>query len=118
VPSEIAALLVRLLRFRDARDWKQFHTLKNLVSALSVEAGELLELTQWKQADELEKAVADHELKTEFSREIADVFIYLLFVCEKLGIDPVAAAQDKLLENEKKYPVEKARGTARKYSEL
>jgi NTP pyrophosphatase (non-canonical NTP hydrolase) len=104
VSPEIADLVARILEFRDARDWKQFHTLKNLVSALSVEASELLELTQWKQSEELERVLNDSEIKTEFSREIADVFIYLLLVCEKLGIDPVAAAQQKLQEKRKEVP--------------
>jgi NTP pyrophosphatase (non-canonical NTP hydrolase) len=118
MPPEIKTLVVRLLQFRDARDWKQFHTLKNLVSALSVETGELLELTQWKSPEDLESAAENSELKLAFSREVADVFIYLLLVCEKLGIDPVVAAQEKLIENEKKYPVDKSRGTARKYNQL
>ena len=115
---DIAGLTARLVQFRDARDWRQFHTLKNLVAAMNVEAGELLELTQWKETPELEKVASDDLLRATFSREIADVFIYLLLVCEKLGIDPVLAADQKVLENEKKYPVEKARGTARKYTEL
>lgn len=115
---EIESLVGQLLRFRDARDWKQFHTLKNLVSALSVEASELLELTQWKSSEELERALGSSELKRAFSSEVADVFIYLLLVCDKLGIDPILAAHNKLIENENKYPTDKARGTARKYSEL
>ena len=116
--DSLKKLTADVLKFRDARDWKQFHTLKNLVSALSVEAGELLELTQGKSPQELESTLNDEQTRAAFSREIADVFIYLLLVCEKLEIDPVAAAQDKLAENERKYPVEKSRGTSRKYSEL
>ena len=115
---DLTALLAQLLEFRDARDWKQFHTLKNLVSALSVEAGELLELTQWKTPQELEGIHNNQELLLALTQEAADVFIYLLLICEKLHVDPVEAARNKLLENERKYPVEKSRGTARKYSEL
>lgn len=115
---DLTALLARLVEFRDARDWKQFHTLKNLASALSVEAGELLELTQWKTPQELEAVHNNRDLLLALTKEAADVFIYLLLICEKLDIDPVVAASNKLLENEIKYPVEKSRGTARKYSEL
>jgi hypothetical protein len=92
--------------------------LKNLASALSVEAAELLELTQWKKPEELEnEALADGKLNAALITEIADVFIYLL-ICEKLQIDPVTAAREKLIENETKYPIEKARSSAKKYSEL
>jgi NTP pyrophosphatase (non-canonical NTP hydrolase) len=118
VSPDIAALVAQLLEFRDARDWKQFHTLKNLVSALSVEAGELLELTQWKTPEELEVELNDRDLKVVFAKEIADIFSYLLLICEKLNIDPVVAVREKLVENEMKYPVEKSRGSAKKYSEL
>jgi NTP pyrophosphatase (non-canonical NTP hydrolase) len=118
VCPELDSLVGQLLRFRDARDWKQFHTLKNLVAAFSVEASELLELTQWKSSEELERALGSAEMKRAFSSEAADVFIYLLLVCEKLGIDPILATYDKLIENENKYPTDKARGTAQKYSKL
>ena len=114
---EIDNLIHRLVEFRDARNWKQFHTLKNLASALSVEAAELLELTQWKKPEELEnEALADGKLNAALITEIADVFIYLLLICEKLQIDPVTAAREKLIENETKYPIEKARSSAKKYS--
>jgi NTP pyrophosphatase (non-canonical NTP hydrolase) len=118
VSPDIAALVAQLLAFRDARDWKQFHTLKNLVSALSVEAAELLELTQWKTSEELEAALDDRDLKLAFAKEIADIFVYLLLTCEKLNIDPLVAVREKLIENEIKYPVEKSRGSAKKYSEF
>jgi hypothetical protein len=72
VSPDITALVAQLLEFRDARDWKQFHTLKNLVSALSVEAAELLELTQWKTTEELEAALNDQNLQVAFANEIAD----------------------------------------------
>jgi NTP pyrophosphatase (non-canonical NTP hydrolase) len=116
--SDVSVLLDRILRFRDARDWKQFHTLKNLAAALSVEAAELLELTQWKTLQELEGAHGNPKLLKLFEGEVADVLIYLLLISEKLGIDPVKAAGDKLLDNEERYPVEKSRGSAKKYSEL
>jgi NTP pyrophosphatase (non-canonical NTP hydrolase) len=116
---EIADLVARLIEFRDARHWRQFHTVKNLASALSVEAAELLELTQWKTPEELDMLIlTDRNLNASFAEEIADVFIYLLLICERLKIDPVVAAEQKLQKNETRYPIEKSRGTARKYYEL
>lgn len=116
--SSIQSITERLIEFRDERDWKQFHTLKNLASALSVEAAELLELTQWKSDKELESVKGDAADKQKFSSEIADVFAYLLLICEKLDIDPIAAAEAKIIENARKYPVDKSRGKATKYSDL
>jgi NTP pyrophosphatase (non-canonical NTP hydrolase) len=116
--TDISALRAKILEFRDARDWGQFHSLKNLVSALSVEASELLELTQWKTAQELEAISNDPKLFYDLSKEVADVFIYLLLICEKLGIDPLQAAEDKIRENGDKYPIDKSRGSSKKYSEL
>ena len=116
--ADINDLRTKILEFRDARDWRQFHSLKNLVSALSVEASELLELTQWKTAQELEGISKNTKLFSDLSKEIADVLIYLLLICEKLEIDPLQAAEDKIRENEKKYPVETSRGSSKKYSEL
>jgi NTP pyrophosphatase (non-canonical NTP hydrolase) len=83
-----------------------------------VEAAELLELTQWKTAQELEGAKDDAIMIVRFSEEIADVFIYLLLISDKLGIDLLRATDNKLKENSRKYPVRKSRGSARKYSEL
>ena len=115
---DLQQLLQRIVSFRDERDWKQFHSLKNLTCALAVEAAELMEPTQWKSAEELERSLADPILKASFAGEIADVFIYLLLVCEKLGVDPIEAANQKLLENAKRYPADKARGSSKKYTEL
>ena len=114
---DLTSVLARLLEFRDARDWKQFHSLKNLVAALAVEASELLELTQWKTAEDLERTSDDPALTSLFSKEIADVLIYLLLISEKLAIDPIQAAAAKIQENEERYPVEKSKGSAKKYSD-
>ena len=116
--SDIRELLTKIRTFRDERDWAQFHTLKNLTAALSVEAAELLEITQWKDSVELERSLADSKLKDSLSEEVADVFIYLLLICDKLGIDPYDVAERKITKNKERYPIEKARGTAKKYSEL
>ena len=108
----------RLLHFRDQRDWRRFHTLKNLMVSLSLEAAELLELTQWKDDAEIEAALAEPAYRARLEEECADVLLYLLLVAERAGIDLAAAAAAKIERNGEKYPVDKARGTARKYTEL
>jgi NTP pyrophosphatase (non-canonical NTP hydrolase) len=109
--------LVEALRaFAAAREWEQFHTPKNLACALSVEASELLEHFQWLTDAQSQSLAADK--KQEVAAEAADVFLYLLQLCDKLGIDLVAAAQAKMLVNAQKYPAALARGTAAKYTEL
>lgn len=109
--------LQRALRdFVHAREWDQFHNPKNLASALVVEAGELLEPFQWltpEQADTLTS-----EVRGEVELEIADVLLLLLRLCDRLGVDPVAAAARKLALNEHKYPVDKSRGRSTKYDKL
>ncbi len=114
----ITALTRRLIEFRDARDWRQFHGLKDLMLSAGVEAGELLELAQWKSEEDLKTALDDPAFREKLSDEVADVFIYLLLICERSGIDLAAAAAAKIAKNDAKYPVEKARGNARKYTEL
>jgi dCTP diphosphatase len=102
--------------FAEERDWDQFHAPKNLAMALSAEAGELLETFQWL-TEEQSRSLAPEALAAA-SDEIADVLLYLIRLCDKLGIDPVAAAHRKLAANAGKYPVEKARGNSKKYTEL
>ena len=111
-------LTERLVAFRDARDWRQFHSLKDLIVSLNLEASELLELTQWKGEREFDGLVNDEATKARISEECADVLLYLLLISERCGIDLLAAASKKIDRNEEKYPVEKARGNARKYTEL
>ncbi len=109
--------LTQALRtFAQQRDWAQFHTPKNLACALSVEAAELLEHFQW--LTDAQSQALTGEKKSEVAAEAADVFLYLLQLCDKLDIDLVDAAQRKLLANAEKYPVDKARGSAKKYTEL
>ena len=108
----------RLIAFRDARDWRKFHSLKNLILSLNLEAAELLELTQWKDDAEVDAALSDPEFRARLAEECADVLLYLLLICERAGIDPIQAALEKIEINEAKYPVEKARGNARKYTAL
>ena len=114
----LETLTDRLIAFRDARDWRQFHNLKNLMVSLNLEAAELLELTQWQDDARVEAAISDPDFRARLAEECADVLIYLLLICERAGIDPIEAASDKIETNEAKYPVEKARGNARKYTEL
>jgi len=105
-----------LRAFTGARDWDQFHSPKNLAMALSVEAAELLELFQW--VTEADSRNLEPAAKAAASEEIADVLLYLLLLCDELGVDPVAAAERKMIANAQKYPVEKARGTSKKYDRL
>ena len=102
-----------ILRFRNARDWAQFHNPKDLAISVSLEAAELLECFQWSGTD-LE--CAERALRME--EELADVLIYCIMLADRLGVDPVEAMRHKLEQNARKYPVEKARGRSSKYTEL
>ena len=106
----------RILEFRDKRDWKQFHTPKNLAAGLSVEAAELLETFLWKTPEESCRPTKK-ELQ-DLKEEIADVFVFLIYLCEELGIDLFEVTDKKINVNEKKYPVDKSKGNATKYTEL
>lgn len=99
------ALLTKLqLHFRDERDWKRFHTLKNLIVSLNLEAAELLELTQWKTDEELAAHTRDPQFRENLSDECADVLLYLVLVAEAGGIDLMQAARAKIQKNARKYP--------------
>ena len=115
----MAADLIELSRlvaaFRDARDWSQFHSLRNLIVSLNLEAGELLELTQWKTDEEIAELPTDFHGREALEDECADVLLYLLLIADRAGIDLEAAARAKLAKNEAKYPVERFRGSRRKY---
>ena len=108
--------LIQAIRtFNQERDWERFHTPKNLAMALSVEAGEIVEQFQWltpEQSDALPP-----ETRASVRDEIGDVLIYLLNLADKLGVDPLQAARDKLDQNRAKYPADRVRGKAQKYSE-
>ena len=102
--------ITRLRQFRDLRDWKQFHNPKDLSIALSIEAAELMELFLWKTAEEADV--------NKVKEELADVFAYALLLADSYDLDIEQIVLDKIALNEKKYPVSKAKGTAKKYSEL
>jgi NTP pyrophosphatase (non-canonical NTP hydrolase) len=104
------------LRFRDERHWKQFHNAKDLALTLALEAAEVLEHCQWRNAKELEAHL--RKKKTDVADELADVLHVVLLLAEHLDIDLGDAFVKKMAKNAKKYPVEKARGSARKYTEL
>ena len=114
--TELESLREQLQDFAAERDWDQFHSPKNLAMALSAEAGELLEVFQW--LTEVQSRSLPPDAQAAASDEIADVLLYLIRLSDELGIDLIAAAQGKLLANAEKYPVDKARGTSRKYTEL
>ena len=107
-----------IIEFRDERDWKQFHTAKNLAIALSVEASEILELFLWKKSQEVRDLLEDEDFVCRVEEELGDVLIYSLILCHEAGIDPGRAIQEKLRKNEERYPVGLAKGSARKYNEL
>ncbi|MDO8268667.1 MAG: nucleotide pyrophosphohydrolase [Moraxellaceae bacterium] len=114
--SQIKSLTDQIVAFRDARDWKQFHNAKDLALSLSLEAAEVLELYQWKTGPAID-AVASAQ-RQDLSDELADVLYYTLLMAHDAGIDLQSALQDKLRRNAEKYPVDKARGSSKKYTEL
>lgn len=111
-------LTERLIAFRDERDWRQFQSLKDLIVSLNLEAAELLELTQWKAEQSFETLAQTPAMNARIAEECADVLLYLLLITERAGIDLLSAASDKISRNAEKYPVEKARGSARKYTDF
>ena len=112
----IDALRDKLRQFADERDWDQFHSPKNLAMALSVEAAELLEHFQW--LSDAESVVLAPAKCAKIREELADVLLYLIRLADKLHIDLAAAAVDKLGVNAQRYPVQKARGSNKKYTEF
>lgn len=112
-PQSLTALRDAQRRFAAERDWDQFHTPKNLAAALAVEAAELLEPFQWLTAEE--SARLTPEQLAAVQEEMADVLLYLVRLADKLDVDLIAAARDKILRNALKYPVERSKGSARKY---
>ncbi len=114
--SDFSTLQDRIVAFRDARDWKQFHNPKDLTISLLLEAAELLEHFQWKSADEMREHVTKH--KGDVSEELADVLYWVLLIAHDLDIDLAEAVNKKMDKNEGKYPVEKAKGNHKKYTDL
>lgn len=111
--SEFSEIIEALQKFRDDRDWKQFHDSKNLATAISIEAAELNELFLWKTIKESEEV----EL-SKLKEELADVLSFAFLLAAKHDLDVKEIILEKIEENDKKYPVSKAKGTAKKYNEL
>ena len=109
-------IIEKIKKFRDERDWMQFHDPKNMSISIIIEAAELLEHFQWKTKEEVKKYVGEN--KEEIRDEIADVALYLFELADNLGIDLLKAMENKLEKNKKKYPVEKAKGRHTKYNKL
>ena len=105
----------RLLEFARTRDWEQFHAPKNLAMALAVEAGEIMEHFQWLSEEQSENLSADK--RQEVAYEVADVFIFTMRLAQRLGIDLAEVVDQKIRINEQKYPADKVRGSAKKYTE-
>lgn len=114
--SPLTELTREILAFRDQRNWAQFHSLRNLIVSLNLEAAELLELTQWQSDAQIAALPADVKTRAALSDECADVFIYLLLIAEKAGIDIEKAARIKLEKNARRYPVASSYGSSRKCS--
>jgi len=114
---DIRELQKKVIEFRDARDWAQYHNPKDLAISLMLEASELLEVFQWKNLQEVEAIKSDPDERRKVKGELGDVFIYALNMYYVFGFDPSEVILEKLEINEKKYPVEKAKGNARKYTE-
>lgn len=105
-------------KFVTDRDWDQFHSVKNLSMALNVESSELMEIFQWLTEEQSNQVKNNPKLLTKVEDEVADIFVYLLRIVSKTNIDLEQAVLRKIQKNAEKYPVEKAKGNARKYDEL
>lgn len=115
-PLSLEHIRNQLRAFVTERDWDQFHNPKNLAMALVVEAGELMEHFQWLSAERAD--ALDAQTRAAVELEVADVLLFLLRLCDRLDIDPLQAAQRKLVLNAQKYPVDKSRGRSTKYDKL
>jgi len=114
--GSLSDLQKRVIAFRDARDWKQFHNAKDLAIALNLEATEVLEHFLWKTHDETVEYLKKH--KSDVAEELADTLYWILLMAHDLDIDITDAFDKKMLKNESKYTVEKAKGNHKKYTEL
>ena len=114
--TDLESIRKKIIAFRNAREWAQFHDPKNLTEALSIEVGELLENFLWKTTEQSRNLSAE-ELKS-VKQELADIFIYITYLCDEFGIDILKEIKEKIDINERKYPVDKAKGSAKKYTKL
>lgn len=111
-------LIDEIVKFRDERDWRQFHTPKDLAAAIAIESAELQERFLWKSEALIAGELADPPKMQKVVEELADVLIYSLLLAEGLEVDVVQAIREKLAANAVKYPVAQSKGRAKKYTEL
>ncbi len=114
--GDIKIIIDKIKKFRDERDWMQFHDPKNMAVSIIIEASELLEHFQWKTKNEVKDYIKIN--KQEVSDEIADIALYLFELADNLGIDLLKAMERKIVKNRKKYPIKKAKGKHTKYNKL
>ncbi|MDH5596504.1 MAG: nucleotide pyrophosphohydrolase [Candidatus Peregrinibacteria bacterium] len=114
--QNINDIVTKIIKFRDERDWAQFHNPKDVALSLALEASEVIEHFQWKNDNEVNEYVVSH--KEEIGEELADVLYWVLLLSHDLKIDVIDALDKKMLLNEKKYPVEKSKGKHTKYNKL
>lgn len=114
--DSLASTIETVDLFTKERDWEQFHSVKNLMVSVAIEASELNETIQWSNPT-AEEIRSDNNLAVEISDELADVMVYCLRLCSVLGFDPVEIIHAKIDKNRAKYPVEKAKGSSKKYTE-
>ena len=116
--TDIAQLKKRVQKFCEERDWDRYHNAKDLSIGVSTEAAELLEHFRFKSDKEVEEMFKDARKKGEITEEVADVFYFLLRLSQKYDVDLTDALESKILKNEGKYPIEKAKGSNKKYNEF
>ena len=114
--DKVDKIIKKIIDFREARDWKQFHNPKDLSLSLVLEAGEVMEHFQWKDKEEIEEYIKTN--KEEIRDELADVLYWILLMGHDLNIDVFDALDKKIKKNEKKYPIEKSKGKHTKYNKL
>lgn len=115
---DIKKLQLEVNKFSEDRDWDQFHSVKNLSMALSVESSELLEIFQWMTEIESNEIINTPAILSKVEDEIADIFVYLLRIISKTNIDLEKVVLNKLIKNAEKYPIELSRGKSTKYDRL
>jgi dCTP diphosphatase len=117
VSTTLAQTIDKINHFVSERDWNQFHTIKNIISSISIEAAELSETIQWSNPP-VEEVLSDHSLLGNIGEEVADVMIYCLRLCSILELDPIEIMENKIKSNALKYPIGKSKGNSLKYTAL
>lgn len=116
--KEFSELQKKVIEFRDKRNWKQFHSLKDLLIGLNIECSELMEHFLWKSEHEINSMLNDKKIKKELENEMGDILIFMLYLSEDMNIDLLSSTEKKLKLNSKKYPVNKSFNSNKKYNNL